>query len=118
MRKKKLNWNDDQPIYRQITNTLIGRILEGTYQEGELMPSVRQLASEFDVSPLTSAKVFQELDKSHLTVKRRGIGVEVRPGVRSTLLKKERQKFLDEEWPEIRERLRRMELDLDDLKNF
>ncbi len=117
MAKQKYNWNDDQPIYRQITDVIIGRILNGTYAEGELLPSVRACAEEFDVSPLTAAKVFQELDKEDLTIKRRGIGAEVSPGSRTDLLKRERQKFMKVEWPEVLKRMQQLGIDLEDLKS-
>jgi GntR family transcriptional regulator len=92
-----------------------GRILEGAYPEGELLPSVRQLAVDFGVSPLTAAKVFTELQRENLTEKRRGIGFEVRKGVRKVLLHRERKKFLEEEWPEIRARMKRMGIEMRDL---
>ncbi|MGD2134134.1 MAG: GntR family transcriptional regulator, partial [Maricaulaceae bacterium] len=95
MVKKTREWNEDQPIYRQIMDAVIGGILDGAYPEGELLPSVRQLAVDFDVSPLTAAKVFQELSRENLTEKRRGIGFEVRKGVRRMLLERERRKFLE-----------------------
>ena len=113
--KKAPSWNDDQPIYRQITDTLLGRILDGTYPEGTLLPSVRQVAQEFDVSPLTAAKVFQELDKEQLTIKRRGIGSEVKAGVHARLLKQEQQRFLQKEWPALLQRLKRMQIDVAEL---
>jgi GntR family transcriptional regulator len=116
MAKKKYNWNSDQPIYRQITEVIIGRILDGSYPEGELLPSVRQCAEEFDVSPLTAAKVFQELGKEDLTIKRRGIGAEVSPGSREDLLKRERQKFMQIEWPEVLGRMQQLGIHLKDLK--
>jgi len=115
MAKIKNRWNDDQPIYRQITDIIIGRILDGTYPEGKLLPSVRACADEFDVSPLTAAKVFQELDKEDLTIKRRGIGAEVSPGSRSDLLKRERQKFMKVEWPEVLGRMEQLGIKLEDL---
>jgi GntR family transcriptional regulator len=109
------SWNEDQPIYRQIMEAVIGRILEGSYPEGELLPSVRQLAVDFGVSPLTAAKVITELSRENLTEKRRGIGFEVRKGVRKLLLHRERKKFLEEEWPEIRARMKRMGIEIRDL---
>jgi len=108
-------WNEDQPIYRQITDIIVGRILDSTYLEGELLPSVRQVAVEFDVSPLTAAKVFQELDKDDLTIKRRGIGSEVSPGARKSLLTSERQKFVEVEWPEILRRIEQLDFKLSEL---
>ena len=115
MAKQKFTWSDDQPIYRQITDVIIGRILDGTYPEGELLPSVRQCAEEFDVSPLTAAKVFQELDKQNITIKRRGIGSEVSPGSRADMLASEREKFLTEEWPQVLQRMQRLGISFDDL---
>lgn len=116
MTKPKFKWNDDQPIYRQITDVIIGRILDGSYPEGELLPSVRQCAEEFDVSPLTAAKVFQELDKKDLTIKRRGIGSEVSPGSRADMLARQRKKFMTVEWPDILERIEQLGIDFDELK--
>ncbi|MEO1483597.1 MAG: GntR family transcriptional regulator [Myxococcota bacterium] len=115
MAKQRYVWDEGQPIYRQITEVLITRILDGAYPEGELLPSVRQVADEFSVSPLTAAKVFQELDKDNLTVKRRGIGTEVRPGARERMIKQERERFLKKEWPELRVRLNRLDIDLREL---
>lgn len=115
MSKRTRKWSEDQPIYRQIMDAVVGRILDGAYPEGELLPSVRQLATEYDVSPLTSAKVFQELARENLTEKRRGIGFVVRNGVRRALLERERRRFLEQEWPELRDRLRRLDIDLDEL---
>lgn len=115
MPKKTHEWNEDQPIYRQIMDAMIGGILDGAYPEGELLPSVRQLATAYDVSPLTAAKVFAELSRENLTEKRRGIGFEVRKGVRRMLLERERRKFLEKEWPELRARLQRLDIDIEDL---
>jgi GntR family transcriptional regulator len=111
----KPNWNEDQPIYRQIMDSVIGRILEGTYPEGEMLPSVRQLAIEYGVSPLTAAKVFNELSRENLIDKRIGIGFAVRTGVRQWLMKRERRKFLEKEWPRLRDRLERLDIDVEDL---
>lgn len=118
MAKQKFTWNDDQPIYRQITDVIIGRILDGTYAEGELLPSVRQCAEEFDVSPLTAAKVFQELDKKNVTTKRRGIGSEVSPGSRADMLERQRKKFFNEEWPDVLDRMRQLGISFEELKKL
>lgn len=118
MAKQKFTWNDDQPIYRQITDVIIGRILDGTYPEGELLPSVRQCAEEFDVSPLTAAKVFQELDKQNITTKRRGIGSEVSPGSRDEMLESERKKFVQEEWPDVLKRMKTLGLSFNELNSI
>jgi GntR family transcriptional regulator len=115
MTSNAATWADGQPIYRQIMDAIIGRILEGSYPEGELLPSVRQLASDFGVSPLTAAKVFSELQRENVTEKRRGIGFEVRKGVRKVLLHRERKRFLEEEWPEIRARMKRLGIEMREL---
>lgn len=115
MTAEAADWNEGQPIYRQIMEAVIGRILEGSYPEGELLPSVRQLATDFGVSPLTAAKVFTELSRENLTEKRRGIGFEVRKGVRKVLLHRERKRFLEQEWPETRARMRRLGIEMRDL---
>lgn len=115
MFKREGKWKDDQPIYRQIMDSIVASIIDGTYPEGELIPSVRQVAEAYGVSTLTSAKVLQELAREGLIEKRRGIGFEVRPGYRKKLMDAERKRFFDEEWPELRERLRRMNIDLEEL---
>lgn len=115
MAKRIPTWDEDLPIYRQIMDSVIGSILEGTYPEEELMPSVRQLATEYGVSPLTAAKVFAELSRENLIDKRIGIGFAVRKGVRKILLNRERRRFLEKEWPKLRERLERLEIDIKDL---
>ena len=116
MTAKARTWRDDQPIYRQIADALIGRILDRVYEEGTLLPSVRQLAEEFDVSPLTAAAVMKDVEKRGVTLKRRGVGNEIRSGARAKLLKVERRIFFEDEWPHLRERLKRLEISLDDLK--
>jgi GntR family transcriptional regulator len=90
---------------------MIARILDQTYREGELMPSVRQLATEYGVNPLTASKAYQELAKFDLTEKRRGVGTIIKAGVREALLKRQQNQFLREEWPVIVERIERLELD-------
>ena len=107
------DWNEGSPIYRQLADRMIARILDGTYPEGEMMPSVRQLASEYGVNPLTASKAVQEL--AELTDKRRGIGLVIKEGVRDLLLKRERRQFLREEWPQILQRIERLEIDPRDL---
>jgi DNA-binding transcriptional regulator YhcF (GntR family) len=106
-------WDEDRPIYRQLTEEIIARIIRGTYAEGEMLPSVRQLASDFLVNPLTAARAYRELDE--YTETRRGIGLIVKEGVREILLKREQRKFLKEEWPVTAERIRALELDAADL---
>jgi len=113
--KREGKWKDDQPIYRQIMDSIVASILDGSYPEGELIPSVRQLAQAYGVSTLTAAKVLQELARDGLIEKRRGIGFEVRAGHRKKLMDTERKRFFEEEWPELRERLKRMNIELSEL---
>ena len=113
MTKSARTWDDGRPIYRQLMDEIIARILNQTYREGELLPSVRQLASESLVNPLTAARAYREL--SDLTETRRGIGLVVKQGVRDVLLTRERQKFLQEEWPALRSRIVSLNLDVETL---
>lgn len=106
------NWSDDMPIYRQLMDHLIGRILDQTYPEGEMLPSVRQLASDYEINPLTVAKAYKELAREGLTDRLRGEGLVVRKGVREALMRRERNKFLKEEWPVLRARLKRLGIDM------
>jgi len=106
-------WHQDRPIYRQLMERIVARILDHTYREGELLPSVRQLASDFVVNPLTAARAYRELDE--YTEARRGVGLIVKEGVRELLLRREQRRFLREEWPKIRERIDALDLDAADL---
>ena len=102
-------WVQDRPIYRQLVERIVARILDQTYREGELLPSVRQLASDFVVNPLTAARAYRELEE--YTETRRGIGLVVKEGVRELLLKREQKRFLRDEWPALRERIKALEID-------
>jgi GntR family transcriptional regulator len=102
-------WDQDRPIYRQLMEQIVARILDNTYREGEMLPSVRQLASDFVVNPLTAARAYRELEE--YTETRRGIGLVVKDGVRDLLLKREQRRFLRDEWPAIRERIKALDLD-------
>jgi GntR family transcriptional regulator len=113
MTKKLPSWDEDRPIYRQLMEEIVARILNQTYREGELLPSVRQLASDSLVNPLTAARAYREL--GDLTETRRGVGLVVKLGVRDILLIRERQKFLQEEWPTLRARIRSLDLDVEKL---
>ena len=113
MTKPVPTWHDDRPIYRQLMEKIIARILDQTYREGELLPSVRQLASDSMVNPLTAARAYREL--GDLTETRRGVGLAVKQGVRKVLLIRERQKFLQEDWPALRKRIQSLDLDVETL---
>ena len=94
-------WNDSQPIYRQLRDRVVAMILEGVLKEGDPLPSVRNVAAEYRVNPLTVLKSYQELVDEKLVESRRGLGMFVNQGARETLLEKERRNFLEERWPEI-----------------
>jgi len=108
-------WNDSQPIYRQLRDRVVAMILDGVLKEGDPLPSVRTVAAESRVNPLTVLKGYQQLVDEELVEARRGLGMFVKDGARSLLLKDERQKFLSEEWPRIRETIQRLGLNADEL---
>ena len=112
MKKRPHKWKNDQSIYRQLMDEVIAGILDQTYPEGGMLPSVRGLAEAYNVNPLTSAKAYRELQREGLVETLRGEGLIVRNGVRAGLMKRERAKFLKEEWPELRARLARLDVDL------
>ena len=109
------NWNDNQPIYRQLRDKVVAMILEGVLKDGDALPSVRNVAAEYRLNPLTVLKGYQELVDEELVEKRRGRGMFVIEGARKNLLKDERQKFLDEEWPEILLTIQRLGLEVKEL---
>lgn len=94
-------WDDSLPIYRQLRDRVVAMILEAVLKEGEPLPSVRSVAAEFRLNPLTVLKGYQQLVDEHLVEKRRGRGMFVSPGARQALLKGERERFLREEWPRV-----------------
>jgi GntR family transcriptional regulator len=108
-------WNDAQPIYRQLRDRVVTMILEGVLGDGDALPSVRNVAAEYRLNPLTVLKGYQELVDEGLVEKRRGRGMFVREGARKALMKDERQSFLSEQWPEVVAAIRRLNLDLDEL---
>jgi GntR family transcriptional regulator len=103
-------WNDSQPIYRQVRDRVVAMILDGVLGEGEAAPSVRSVAAEYRVNPLTVLKGYQQLVDEQLIEKRRGLGLFVRAGARQALLKAERERFLLETWPAIQATIRRLGL--------
>ena len=108
-------WNDSQPIYRQVRDRVVAMILEGVLKEGDPLPSVRSVATEYRVNPLTVLKGYQQLADEGLVETRRGLGMFINPGARGTLLQGERQKFLGEEWPRIQETIHRLGLKVEEL---
>jgi GntR family transcriptional regulator len=109
------DWNDTQPIYRQLRGRVVAMILDGLLKEGEPLPSVRTVAAENRVNPLTVLKGYQELVDQGAIETRRGLGMFVTPGARDLLLQAERQKFLSEEWPHLQATIQRLGLSTQDL---
>src|SRR5512143_3851172 len=103
-------WNDNQPIYRQLRDRVVAMILDGVLKEGDPLPSVRTVAAEYRVNPLTVLKGYQQLVDEDLVEARRGLGMFIKMGAGKLLLGGERQKFLDEEWPLIYEKIKRLGL--------
>lgn len=103
-------WNDSQPIYRQLRDQSVHMILDGVLKEGDPLPSVRNVAAEFRVNPLTVLKAYQQLADEELVEKKRGLGMFVKVGARDLLLSGERQKFLSEEWPRVAATIERLGL--------
>jgi len=108
-------WNDSQPIYRQIRDRVVAMILEGGLNEGDPLPSVRTVAAEYRVNPLTVLKGYQQLVDEDLVEKRRGLGLFINAGARDLLLQGERQRFLTEQWPPIHATIQRLGLAAKDL---
>jgi GntR family transcriptional regulator len=110
-------WNDNQPIYRQLRDRVVAMILEGVLKEGDPLPSVRSVAAEYRVNPLTVLKGYQQLVDEKLVESRRGLGMFINMGARGALLQDERQKFLGEEWPRIQATIDRLGLRAEELLN-
>jgi GntR family transcriptional regulator len=108
-------WSDNQPIYRQLRDRVVAMILEDALKEGDPLPSVRSVAAEYQINPLTVLKGYQSLVDEGLVEKRRGLGMFVKEGARRNLMKNERDQFLKSEWPLILQRIQRLGLDLMDL---
>lgn len=110
-------WNESQPIYRQLRDRVVAMILDGVLKEGDALPSVRSVAADYRVNPLTVLKSYQELVDSELVEKRRGLGMFVKTGARNLLLQGEKQKFMEDEWPRIRAKIQRLGLTAEELLN-
>jgi GntR family transcriptional regulator len=109
------HWNDSQPIYWQLKERTVAMILDGTLSEGEALPSVRTVASEFQLNPITVSKSYQALVDEGLVEKRRGLGMFVLEGARKKLIASERDKFLNEEWPSTLNRISQLGLTVEEL---
>ena len=104
-------WNEDQPIYRQLRDRVVAMILEGVLTDGDALPSVRNVAAEYRLNPLTVLKGYQELVDEGLVEKKRGRGMFVNDGARKQLIKDERERFVEQEWPRVLETIERLGLD-------
>ena len=109
-------WDDSLPIYRQLRDRVVAMILEGVLKEGDPLPSVRSVAADLRLNPLTVLKGYQQLVDEALVEKRRGLGMYVSLGARKALLKDERQRFLEDEWPKIHATIQRLGLTPDELQ--
>lgn len=108
-------WNEDQPIYRQLRDRVVAMILEGVLSDGDALPSVRNVAAEYRLNPLTVLKGYQELVDEGLVEKKRGRGMFINDGARIELLKAERERFLGKEWPQVVATIQRLKLDVAEL---
>ena len=108
-------WNEDQPIYRQLRDRVVTMILEGILTDGDALPSVRNVAAEYRLNPLTVMKGYQELVDEGLVEKKRGRGMFVNEGAQTKLLLDERQRFVDKEWPMVLATIKRLGLDTEEL---
>ena len=108
-------WDDSSPIYRQLRDRVVAMILEGVLKEGDPLPSVRAVAADFRLNPLTVLKGYQQLVDEQLVEKRRGRGMFVSSGARKALLKDERQRFLEDEWPKVQATIQRLGLSASEL---
>ena len=111
----KINWNDNDPIYRQLRDRIVELILDGEFRDGDALPSVRQIAGEQRINPITVSKGFQMLVDEQLVEKRRGLGMFVAEGAGERLVEQERGRFLEEEWPRVVAKIERLGLDIDRL---
>lgn len=108
-------WNEHTPIYRQLKEKVLEMMLDGDLKAGDALPSVRQVAADYQLNPITVSRAYQELVDETLVEKRRGLGMYVTDGARDKLLASERERFLREEWPAMLERIRRLGLELEAL---
>lgn len=110
-----MKWNDQTPIFRQLKEKVVELIMDGEVNEGEAVPSVRQVAADYQINPLTVSKAYQELVDESILEKKRGLGMFVTPGARDKLFEEERKLFLEVEWPKIMVRIQRLGLSVQEL---
>ena len=107
-----IQWSDGAPIYRQLKERVVAMLLDGLLKPGDALPSVRQVAAEYQLNPITVSRAYQELADEALVEKRRGLGMYVTEGASEKLLASERERFLRDEWPLVLERIQRLGLNL------
>ena len=110
-----VTWNDTTPIYLQLKERVVAMMLDGVLKPGDALPSVRQVAADFQLNPITVSRAYQELADEMLVEKRRGLGMYVNEGAPEKLLASERERFLREEWPLVVERIQRLGLRMEEL---
>lgn len=110
-----VEWSDSAPIYRQLKERVVAMMLDGVLKPGDALPSVRQVAAEYQLNPITVSRAYQELADEQLVEKRRGLGMYVTEGANARLLQSERERFLREEWPLVLERIQRLGLSIQEL---
>ena len=110
-----VEWSDSAPIYRQLKDRVVAMMLDGMLKPGDALPSVRQVAAEYQLNPITVSRAYQELADEQLVEKRRGLGMYVTEGANARLLQSERERFLREEWPLVMERIQRLGLSIQEL---
>ena len=110
-----IHWNGDIPIYIQLYQQVIQRVLDGNIKEGEALPSVRKVAAEYQLNPVTISKAYQMLQDEQYVEKQRGKGLFVKPGAPHRILQKERNSFLSEEWPLLLQKISRLNLSVEEL---
>jgi len=110
-----IQWNDGAPIYRQLKERVIAMMLDGVLKPGDALPSVRQVAAEYQLNPITVSRAYQELADEALVEKRRGLGMFVTDEASKKLLTSERERFLQDEWPAVAERIQRLGLSTEEL---
>lgn len=110
-----MEWNNKQPIYLQLKEKIASQILDGHITEGELIPSIRQVSVDYHINPLTVSKAYQALVDDGIVEKQRGIGMQVTTGAFRKLLQQQKNDFLKSEWPELKKKLKRLDIDLKEL---
>ena len=108
-------WDPDTPIYIQLYQQVVTRILDGYITEGEALPSVRKVAAQYQLNPITISKAYQMLQDEDIVEKKRGKGLFVKHGVQALILERERESFLNSQWPKIAEQINRLQLSATDL---